>query len=55
MTEIPLQEAFFESDRNEKLKDAVSTVNRIIMGKEPQVKLAFSCLLARGHLLIEDS
>ncbi|MGA9575389.1 MAG: MoxR family ATPase, partial [Lysobacterales bacterium] len=29
-------------------------VNSIIMGKEPQVKLAFSCLLARGHLLIED-
>ena len=29
-------------------------VNRIIMGKEQQVKLAFSCLLAGGHLLIED-
>jgi MoxR-like ATPase len=29
-------------------------VNQIIMGKEQQVKLAFSCLLARGHLLIED-
>jgi len=54
MTEIPLQKPLPESDRLDRLKDAVSTVNRIIMGKEQQVKLAFSCLLARGHLLIED-
>ncbi len=54
MTEIPLQKPSPESDRLDRLKDAVSTVNRIIMGKEQQVKLAFSCLLARGHLLIED-
>jgi len=54
MTEISLQKPSSESDRLDRLKDAVSTVNRIIMGKEQQVKLAFSCLLARGHLLIED-
>jgi MoxR-like ATPase len=54
MTEISLQKPSPESDRLDRLKDAVSTVNRIIMGKEQQVKLAFSCLLARGHLLIED-
>ena len=54
MTDISLHKPSSGSDRLDRLKDAVSTVNRIIMGKEQQVKLAFSCLLARGHLLIED-
>ena len=54
MSEIPLHTISSEANRVERLKVAVSTVNRIIMGKEQQVKLAFSCLLARGHLLIED-
>ena len=54
MTEIPLQKPSSENDRLERLRVAVATVNKIIMGKEQQVMLAFSCLLARGHLLIED-
>lgn len=54
MTESPLQKPVIQSELLGRLKDAVETVNRIIMGKEQQVKLAFSCLLARGHLLIED-
>jgi len=54
MTEFSLQTPSHEGSRHDRLKDAVSTVNRIIMGKEQQVKLAFSCLLAGGHLLIED-
>ena len=54
MTEIPLHKPVIKSELLDRLKDAVETVNRIIMGKEQQVKLAFSCLLARGHLLIED-
>ena len=54
MTEFSLQTPSDEGNRHDRLKDAVSTVNRIIMGKEQQVKLAFSCLLAGGHLLIED-
>ena len=29
-------------------------LNSVILGKEHQLKLAISCLLARGHLLIED-
>ena len=29
-------------------------VNQVLLGKEPQVRLALTCLLARGHLLIED-
>ena len=54
MTEIPLHQPSSDSDRLERLGSAVKTVNQIILGKEQQVKLAFSCLLARGHLLIED-
>ena len=54
MTEIPLHRPSSDSDRLERLGSAVNTVNQIILGKEQQVKLAFSCLLARGHLLIED-
>ena len=54
MTEIPLQKTRSVDDRVERLHEAVGVVNQVIMGKEGQVKLAFSCLLARGHLLIED-
>ena len=54
MTEISLQKTASVNNRYERLHEAVSIVNQVIMGKEHQVKLAFSCLLARGHLLIED-
>jgi MoxR-like ATPase len=33
---------------------AIAALNGIILGKEAQVRLCLSCLLARGHLLIED-
>lgn len=36
------------------LESAVERLNQIILGKQSQLKLAMSCLLARGHLLIED-
>ena len=29
-------------------------IGRLLLGKERQVRLALTCLLARGHLLIED-
>ncbi len=37
-----------------KLDAVLHAVNQILLGKEPQVRLALACLLARGHLLIED-
>ncbi|KAA9132035.1 MoxR family ATPase [Marinihelvus fidelis] len=37
-----------------RLARAMDTVNQVVLGKAPQVRLAFSCLLAGGHLLIED-
>ncbi|MBQ0800069.1 MAG: MoxR family ATPase [Porticoccaceae bacterium] len=32
----------------------VDTVESVVLGKRPQIRLALACLLARGHLLIED-
>ena len=36
------------------LADACAQVDSILLGKSHAVKLALACLLARGHLLIED-
>ena len=36
------------------LIQALEAAGRIILGKEHQLRLALACLLARGHLLIED-
>ena len=36
------------------LAQAVNQLNQIILGKNEQIKLALVCLLAKGHLLIED-
>ena len=36
------------------LQNALRTLESIILGKPAQVRLCLACLLARGHLLIED-
>ena len=38
----------------QRLELALNQVNGILLGKQHAVKLAFACLLAGGHLLIED-
>src|SRR5688572_32560577 len=38
----------------QRIEDVVAQVGGIILGKERQIRLAIACLLARGHLLIED-
>jgi MoxR-like ATPase len=38
-----------------KITDAIiAKTSEVILGKEQQIKLALACILARGHLLIED-
>ncbi|OHC25253.1 MAG: AAA family ATPase, partial [Pseudomonadales bacterium RIFCSPLOWO2_02_FULL_63_210] len=37
-----------------RLNACLDAVNQVLLGREPQVRLALACLLARGHLLIED-
>lgn len=34
--------------------DIVARLGSVLLGKEAQIRLALACLLARGHLLIED-
>jgi MoxR-like ATPase len=36
------------------LRPALAAIERVILGKPTQVRLCVACLLARGHLLIED-
>jgi len=36
------------------LQRVIDQAGRVILGKEGQIRLALACLLARGHLLIED-
>ena len=38
----------------EKLKEALSLLKHVLLGKEEEIKLALTCLLAGGHLLLED-
>ena len=37
-----------------RLDACLQAVNEVLLGKEAQVRLAMACLLARGHLLVED-
>ncbi|MFV9615446.1 MAG: AAA family ATPase [Gammaproteobacteria bacterium] len=36
------------------LKTAIEDIGKVILGKQQQIKLALTCLLAKGHCLIED-
>jgi MoxR-like ATPase len=36
------------------IERVIGQVGAVILGKESQIRLALACLLARGHLLIED-
>jgi MoxR-like ATPase len=37
-----------------KLPEVVAAIEQVLLGKPVQVRLCLACLLARGHLLIED-
>ncbi len=37
-----------------RLADALVAIERVVLGKPGQIRLCLACLLARGHLLIED-
>jgi MoxR-like ATPase len=42
------------ADRSALIEPVVAALDRIVIGKTHQLRLALACLLARGHLLIED-
>lgn len=54
MSTPPLRAARTESPAAPLIARVVETLDRIIVGKTVQIRLAVACLLARGHLLIED-
>ena len=37
-----------------RLQPLISAIGQVLLGKEQAVRLALACLLASGHLLIED-
>ncbi|PCK09696.1 MAG: AAA family ATPase [Alteromonadaceae bacterium] len=39
---------------NQLIREIIDAVGEVLLGKEKQVKLALTCLFAKGHLLIED-
>ncbi|MGB0722868.1 MAG: AAA family ATPase [Gammaproteobacteria bacterium] len=41
-------------DHRQLIDAAIERIGTIILGKDHQIRLAVACLLARGHLLIED-
>jgi len=43
-----------QTDPDSPLEKVVDTVKEIILGKEDVIRLALTCIIARGHLLIED-
>lgn len=48
------REKFEENDAITALSKVIDVANQIILGKEDVIRLALTCLIARGHLLIED-
>ena len=42
------------ADAQALIRPVLDALERIIIGKSRQLQLALACLLARGHLLIED-
>ena len=42
------------STQADAIDSVIESVDQVLLGKDTQVRLALACLIARGHLLIED-
>ncbi|MEO8801825.1 MAG: MoxR family ATPase [Rudaea sp.] len=51
---VPASKAPLDSALSAALANAQRQVNSVVLGKTAQIRLAFACFLAGGHLLIED-
>ena len=49
-----LLKPLFPAAQRSPVRDVIESACRIVLGKEAQIRMALACLLARGHLLIED-
>jgi len=63
MSELPTKTAALTSSAAEHrrqdadgdaLQGALAALGAVLLGKDPQLELAVACLVARGHLLLED-
>ena len=36
------------------IKQLTAALGNVLLGKEQQINLALACMLAKGHLLVED-
>ncbi|MFT4178075.1 MAG: AAA family ATPase [Thermomonas sp.] len=54
MSAPPATDAMLPEALRDALQASQAQVNRLVLGKQQQVRLAFVALLADGHLLIED-
>ena len=50
----PELDGYTAEDLKTVIDHVVAQAQTVILGKNQQIRLAFACLLARGHLLIED-
>ena len=41
-------------DVNKTLDEIVAAVGQVLLGKDEKIRLALACMLAKGHLLLED-
>ena len=41
-------------DVSKTLDEIVASVGQVLLGKEEKIRLALACMLAKGHLLLED-
>ncbi len=53
-TTVPETSIPMPTELRDSLARAIAQVNTVVLGKRREVRLAFVCLLAGGHLLIED-
>lgn len=54
MTIVSQLSSSSELQSDDLLNTALATIAKVVLGKEQQISMAMCCLLARGHLLIED-
>jgi MoxR-like ATPase len=47
-------ETILDKTASEAFEELITCANKIILGKDLTIRLALSCMLAQGHLLIED-
>jgi len=43
-----------DAESARRIATTLAQLNQVILGKEPEIRLCLACLMARGHLLIED-